>query len=75
MSRRAPDRPPAAHAGIRSVGPAPRRAERPVDPAVSAARSARVTAVRVAVQSGQYVIDKDAVAKNLVDGELSARVK
>jgi anti-sigma28 factor (negative regulator of flagellin synthesis) len=47
-------------------GPAPSREEPPKD----AARSAKVTAVRVAIQTGQYVIDKDAVADNLVTREL-----
>lgn len=56
-------------------GPAPSRADgdaQPVTP--SQARTARVTAVRVAVNSGTYVIDKDAVARNLVDEELGSKV-
>jgi hypothetical protein len=47
-------------------GPAPRRDDGPV----ADARSARVTAVRAAVQTGQYVIDRDRVADNIVTREL-----
>jgi hypothetical protein len=66
------DEPPAA-----LFGPAPRLHDREDEPELtdSQKRTARVSAVRVAVISGQYVIDRDAVARNLVDEELAPKVK
>ena len=60
------------------IGPAPRLADEPNltdSQKRTAAHQKRVTAVRVAVNSGQYVIDRDAVARNLVDEELGPKVK
>jgi anti-sigma28 factor (negative regulator of flagellin synthesis) len=50
------------------TGPAPRREDVPAKE--KDLRSAKITAVRVAVQTGSYVIDKDAVAENIVTREL-----
>ena len=55
-------------------GPAPRQTDE-ASLSDSQKRTARVTAVRVAVNSGQYVIDRDKVARNLVDEELGPKVK
>jgi hypothetical protein len=69
MANKPPPAPPAS-----LFGPAPSRDDAPAT-RPSQARTVRVSAVREAVNSGQYVIDKDAVARNLVDEELGSKVK
>jgi hypothetical protein len=55
-------------------GPAPRQSDE-TNLSDSQKRTARLSRVRIAVNSGHYAIDRDAVARNLVDEELAPKVK